>query len=165
MDHMAYALAQRVWNQFCRQSEEVLAQTEPKLTFFPKNHRPTKTGEKNAEAAALSVPETKQPSLPPTAPSTQVASEPQQALPALEGAKSSAEAEECKTLEDCENYVYDALKTKEANKAKAKAKSAASVKQKGGMKRPASALSKGPQAADADVSLGEKIQAWLPPRL
>ena len=36
MDHMAYALAQRVWNQFCRQSEEVLAQTEPKLTFFPR---------------------------------------------------------------------------------------------------------------------------------
>ena len=134
---MAYALAQRVWNQFCRQSEEVLAQTEPKLTFFPKNHGPTKTGEKNAEAAALAVPETKQPSLPPTAPST-------------------AEAEECKTLEDCENYVYVALKTKEANKAKAKAKSAASVKQKGGMKRPASALSKGPQAADADVSLGGK---------
>ena len=166
VDPMAYAFAQRVWNQFCKQGEEVLSQTEPKLTIFPKNHVPTKTGEKNAEAAALAVPETKRPSLPLTAPSTQVASEPQQSqatpvgqhvatLPALEDAKRSAEAKECKSLEDFENDVYDALKTKKTSKAKAKAKSAASVKQKGSMKRPASALGQGLQAAGADVSLGK----------
>ena len=57
-------------------------------------------------------------------------------------------AQEPKTLEDFENETYDALKSKKA-KAKAKAKNAACVKNSGGMKRPASALHGGSQAAGA----------------
>eukprot|EP00435_Cladocopium_sp_Y103_P053393 s2140_g17.t1 len=150
-DRMAHAFSKILWDQFCRQSEEVLAQSEAKLTFLQHNLGRSKTGEKNAEPAPLALPESKQLPLALPAPSTQVVCQPQQpqatpveqhpaTLPTKD-ADSSPAAPKIKTLEDFENETYDTLKTRKA-KAKAKAKSAACEKKPGGMKRPASANSK-----------------------
>ena len=173
---MAQAFSKMLWDQFCRQSEEVLAQSEPKLTFLQKNLKHPKTGEQNAQAAALTLPETKQTPLALPAPSTEVACQPQQsqatpveqhpaALP-TQDADSHVEAQEPKTLEDFEKETYDALKSKKA-KAKAKAKNAACVKNSGGMKRPASALHSGSQPAGAHglKKSSEKVEGQLEARL